>query len=104
VRRKILARKIRPRLSIFRSNRFIYAQIIDDGLGKTIAAVHEKELKKEILEKMTKTQTAKNLGLMLGKKAIEKKVKEVVFDRRGYKFHGRVLSLAEGAKEAGLIF
>lgn len=104
IRAKILSRREKPRLSVFRSNRFIYAQIIDDKKGITIVSVNEKELSQKNSNNLTKKETARNLGLLLGKKAMEKNLKEIVFDRRGYKFHGRVRELAEGAKEAGLIF
>lgn len=91
----------RPRLSIYRSNTSIYAQIIDDTKGKTIVGISEKELGKT---KGTKTDKAQALGLALAKKAVEKKVKHVVFDKGAYKYHGRVKALANGAREGGLEF
>lgn len=100
VRSKIRASKDRPRLCVFRSNKFIYAQIIDDEKGKTLIGVSEKEL----TEKGAKSENAKKLGEMLAKKAIAKKIKTVVFDRGSYSYHGRVKALAEGAREGGLVF
>ncbi len=100
VRSKIKGTSQRPRLSVFRSNKFIYAQIIDDEKGKTILGVSEREIK----EKNTKTENSKNLGLLVAKKAAQKKINEVVFDRGSYQYHGRVKALAEGAREGGLKF
>ncbi len=85
-----LRRNLKPRLSVFRSNRFIYAQIIDDGAGKTLMAA--------------KGITPKEVGLAIAKKAIEKKIKSIVFDRGSYSYHGQVKALAEGAREGGLKF
>ncbi len=92
----------KPRLSVYRSNKFIYAQVIDDEKQKTIIGVSEKNL--SLKEKKTKVDKSKELGLLIAKKAIEKKVKEVVFDRGSYKYHGRVKQVAEGAREGGLKF
>jgi large subunit ribosomal protein L18 len=101
VRSKTKGTTLKPRLSVNRSNRFIYAQIIDDTKAKTILGVSEKTLS---VSKVNKTQRAKNLGLLIAKKATEKKVKEVVFDRGSYRYHGRVKALADGAREGGLKF
>lgn len=90
-----------PRLSVFRSNEYIYAQIIDDTMGKTIVGVSEKALGKT---KGNKTEKAKELGVQIAKLAVEKKIKSVVFDKGSYKYHGRVKALAEGAREGGLQF
>lgn len=90
----------RPRLSVYRSNAFIYAQIIDDAMGKTVVGISEKELK----AKGTKIEKAQALGLALAKKAVEKKVKQVVFDKGSYKYHGRVKALADALREGGLEF
>lgn len=101
VRSKIRGTGDRPRLSVFRSNKFIYAQLINDEKGQTIVGVSEKHLK----EKMTgKTTKAKALGILLAKKAIDKKIKKVVFDRGSYTYHGRITSIADGAREGGLEF
>jgi len=89
----------RPRLVVFRSNEFISAQIIDDDARKTIAAASDFKNKKG-----TKTESAKNVGAEIAKKAVEAKITEAVFDRNGFKYHGRVKALAEGAREAGLKF
>ncbi len=92
----------RLRLSVFRSNKEIYAQVIDDRAGKTLVAVSGHDLKEDF--KGTKTVKAKELGKILAKKALDKKVSEVFFDRGRCKYHGRVKALAEGAREGGLKF
>jgi large subunit ribosomal protein L18 len=99
IRGKISGTKAIPRLSVFRSNTHIYAQLINDEIGKSLCAVSDTKIKKG-----TKTEKAKEAGLELAKIAKEKKISKVVFDRSGYKFHGRVKSLAEGAREGGLQF
>ncbi len=101
VRSKIRGTGIRPRLSIFRSNRFMYAQLINDEAKKTIIGVSERHLK----EKLTgKSARAKAVGILLAKKALDKKIKKIVFDRGSYSYHGRVISIAQGAREGGLEF
>jgi large subunit ribosomal protein L18 len=106
IRRKIRTRaKVqgtteRPRLSIHRSNKFVYAQLIDDGSGKTVVGASQKEVKAT----GSKTEIAKELGKLIAQKAIASKVKKVVFDRGSYAYHGRVKALAEGAREGGLEF
>lgn len=102
VRAKVKGSSQKPRLSVFRSNKLIYAQIIDDNKGQTILGMSEKAL--ALKEKVNKTERSKQLGLSLAKKAITKKIKEVVFDRGSYKYHGRVKAVAEGAREGGLKF
>ena len=94
-----------PRLAVFRSNKHIYAQIIDDTVGKTLvsASTLQKEVKAE-LEKTNNVDAAAYLGTVLGKKAVEAGITEVVFDRGGYLYHGRVQALAEAARENGLDF
>lgn len=100
-RAKIRGTGERPRLSVFKSNRFIYAQLINDTAGKTIVGVSEKHLK----EKLTgKSARSKAVGILLAKKAIDKKIKKVVFDRGSYSYHGRISSIAKGAREGGLEF
>lgn len=89
----------RPRLSVYRSNRFIYAQIIDDIHGKTLLSVSEKEIQ---ANKMKKTEKAIKIGEILAKKLMQKNIKQVIFDRRNYKYHGRVKSLAEGVRSGGI--
>lgn len=90
-----------PRLSVFRSNKHIYAQIIDGTKGKTVVSASDVELKKEA---GTKSERAQKVGELLAKKAGEAKIKAVVFDRGAYKYHGRVKALASGAREGGLKF
>lgn len=89
----------KQRLSVFRSLTHIYCQIIDDTTGKTTASFSDMKIKKG-----TKKEKAKQVGLEIAKLALEKKVKEVIFDRNGYRYHGRVKELAEGAREGGLKF
>lgn len=92
------------RISVFRSNRYIYAQVIDDEKGETIVSVHEKELSISKNQKLTKQEKAKNLGLLLAKKVKKLKIEKLFFDRGRYKYHGRVKALCEGAREGGLRF
>lgn len=100
VRAKVAGTESRPRLSVFRSNRGLFLQIIDDLNGRTLVSAGTAEIKK----KQVKTDSSKELGLLIAKKAKEKKITEVVFDRRSYKYHGRVKAVAEGAREGGLVF
>lgn len=101
-RRIVSGTKERPRLSVFKSSQHIYAQIIDDTTGKSIAAASSlKELRKT---KMAKKDIAKEIGKLIAKKASEKGIVKVSFDRSGYHYHGRIRALAEGAREAGLEF
>ena len=95
----------RPRLAVFRSNNHMYAQIIDDTVGNTLvsASTVEKEVKSE-LEKTNNVDAAAYLGTVIAKRALEKGIKAVVFDRGGFIYHGKVAALAEAAREAGLEF
>lgn len=95
----------RPRLNVYRSTNHIYAQVIDDTTGNTLVAAStlDAEIKAELNE-LTKTDAAKKVGQLVGKRALEKGVKKVVFDRGGYLYTGRVAALATGAREAGLDF
>jgi large subunit ribosomal protein L18 len=93
---------MRLRLAVFRSTKHISAQIIDDEKGQTKVAVSEKDLPQK--EKITKTERAKLVGEMLAKKALKLGIKTVKFDRRHYKYHGRIQALAEGARNGGLDF
>ena len=102
VRRKISGTAERPRLCIYRSNTNIYAQIIDDVAGNTLVAVST--LDKEIKTKHANKEAAKEVGTLIAKKAAEKKIVDVVFDRGGYIYHGVVKELAEAAREGGLKF
>jgi len=99
---KIRGTAKRPRLSVFRSNKRIYVQLIDDRAGKTLLVASEKEIKSK--KKQTKTEKAKLLGEILAKKALKRKIKQVVFDRGSFRYHGRVKALAEGARKGGLAF
>ena len=95
----------RPRLAVFRSNNHMYAQIIDDTVGKTLvsASTVQKEVKAE-LEKTNNVDAAAYLGTVIAKRAIEKGIKEVVFDRGGFIYQGKIAALADAAREAGLEF
>jgi large subunit ribosomal protein L18 len=103
VRKVVKGTADRPRLSVFRSSKQIYAQLIDDLAGKTLAAASSGE--KGILDtKGTKTEKAKMVGQLIAERAKEQGVEAVVFDRSGYLYHGRVKALAEAAREGGLKF
>ncbi len=102
IRKKVSGTSERPRLAIFRSNKEIYAQLIDDTTGKTIVAASSRD--KEIENSDNKSNTAVAVGKLIAEKATQAGVSKVVFDRGGYLYHGRVKSLAEGAREAGLKF
>jgi len=105
IRNKISGSEERPRLTVFRSARHIYAQVVDDVDGRTIAAAStlSRDLK-GTLESDTKMDAAKKVGALVAKICLEKKVEKVVFDRNGYLYHGRVKALADAAREAGLNF
>lgn len=100
VRNKISGTTERPRLSVFRSNKQIYAQVIDDLTGKTLASASSLKIE----GKATKTEVAAMVGEMIAKNAIEAGIQNVVFDRNGYLYHGRVKQLAEAARNGGLKF
>jgi large subunit ribosomal protein L18 len=102
IRAKVKGVATQPRLSVFRSNKYVYAQVIDDALKKTVVGVTEKEL--TLKEKLNKSERAKEIGKLIAKKAIAKKIEKVVFDRGSYRYHGRVKAIAEGAREGGLKF
>jgi ribosomal protein L18, bacterial type len=102
VRKKISGTTERPRLAVYRSEKNIYAQVIDDINGITL--VSASSLDKEFNGLGSNKEAAKVVGEMVAKRAIEKGIKEVVFDRGGYVYHGRIQNLAEGAREAGLQF
>jgi len=101
IKKKIRGSAERPRISVFRSNSQIYAQLIDDVSGRTITASASTELKGD---KITKVETATLVGKALATKAVSAGITNVVFDRSGYLFHGRIKALAEGAREGGLNF
>ncbi len=102
IKAKIFGTSDKPRLSVYRSNKFIYGQIIDDVKGNTLFAVSDILLNTG--SKKGKLEKAKIVGAMLGKMAVDKKIGKVVFDRGGFIYTGRVRALAEGAREAGLKF
>lgn len=105
LRNHIVGTAQRPRLCVFRSNNHMYAQIIDDTVGNTLVAAStaEKAIKAE-LEKTNNVDAAAYVGTVIAKRAIEKGIKEVVFDRGGFIYHGKVQALADAAREAGLEF
>jgi large subunit ribosomal protein L18 len=94
----------RPRLSVFRSGKHIYAQLIDDGAQQTIAAASSRENASSAAKKSYNVEAAAAVGKLIAQRAVEKGVKQVVFDRGGYLYHGRVKALADAAREAGLEF
>ena len=100
IRPSVLGTESKPRLSVFKSNKEIYAQLINDSVGQTMVSASSKELK----SRGKKVDMAKEVGLALGEKAKSSGVSELVFDRNGYVYHGRVKALADGAREAGLKF
>ncbi|MBC7935420.1 MAG: 50S ribosomal protein L18 [Rhizobacter sp.] len=103
IRKKIAGTSSKPRLSVFRSNADIYAQLIDDDNGATIASASSKQ--KDIsAQKAPKSEKSKMVGEAIAKKAVELGIKQVIFDRSGYIYHGRVKAVAEGAREGGLDF
>jgi large subunit ribosomal protein L18 len=122
VRAKVSGTSKVPRFCVFRSNKHIYGQLIDDEKGKTIMSASDTDLpklkqkkpspaksgtadgKEKKIERKAKIAKAYEVGKMIAKKALEKKIKKVVFDRGGYKYHGRVKAVAEGARDAGLVF
>ncbi|MFO7773431.1 MAG: 50S ribosomal protein L18 [Dehalococcoidia bacterium] len=105
VRRKVTSTMSRPRLCVFRSLNHIYAQLIDDSIAQTLASMST--LDSEVRSKtdgMGKSKKAELVGTLLAEKALAKGIKEAVFDRGGYRYHGRVKALAEGARKGGLKF
>lgn len=105
IRKKIFGTEQRPRLSVFRSAKHIYAQLVVDTTGSTILAAStlSPEIRAEVGD-LRKSDAAKKVGEWIGRKAAEKNIRKVVFDRNGFLYHGRVKSLAEGARESGLEF
>lgn len=99
IRAKVTGTSERPRLSVFRSNQYIYAQIIDDTKSKTLISVSDLKIKTG-----TKTERATTIGADLAKQAVLKGIKSCVFDRNGFKYTGRIKALADGARTAGLLF
>ncbi len=106
IRKRIFGSTERPRFSVYRSLNDIYGQIIDDTTGTTLVALstNSKEIKQDVAAAKTKVEKSSLVGKLLAKKAIEKNINAVVFDRNGYLYHGRVKAFADGAREGGLKF
>ena len=105
LRNRISGTAERPRLAVFRSNKHMYAQVIDDVAGRTLAAASTMEkAAKEELEYTDNVEAAAYVGTLIAKRAMEKGIEEVVFDRGGFLYHGKVQALADAAREAGLKF
>ncbi len=103
IRKRVAGVATKPRLSVYRSNVDIYAQLIDDENGHTLAAASSRD-KDIVAQKITKTEKSKLVGAAIARKATELGIEKVVFDRGGFLYHGRIKSLADGAREAGLNF
>jgi large subunit ribosomal protein L18 len=105
VRKHVSGTPERPRLNVFRSLNHVYAQVIDDSVGLTLASSSsiDREVRDQVVE-LSKTDQARVVGKVVAERALAKGIKKVVFDRAGYKYHGRVKALAEAAREAGLDF
>ena len=104
VRKKIMGSAKIPRLAVFRSNKYIYAQLVDDVSKVTVVASSDMDLPADASKKASKLNKAFEVGANLAKEATKKNIKKVIFDRGGFKYHGRVKSLAEGARKGGLNF
>ena len=105
IRKKLIGTENRPRLCVFRSAKHIYAQLVDDSVGRTLVAASsmEKDVR-QAPETTNKIAVANTVGKIIGQRALEKGVKQVVFDRNGFLYHGRIKAVSEGAREAGLKF
>ncbi len=101
VRARVFGTAEVPRLCVYRSNKGMFVQLIDDQAGRTLVSANNKEVK---VDGGSKTEVAREIGKLIAKKALEKNISKVVFDRGGYKYHGRVRAVAEGARENGLNF
>ena len=105
IRKKMVGTGNRPRLCVFRSTKHIYAQVIDDSLGQTLAAASSMEKTvRENSESKNMVTAANTVGKIIGQRALEKGVKKIVFDRNGFLYHGRIKAVSDGAREAGLKF
>jgi len=106
IRKKIFGTSERPRFTVYRSLHHVYAQIIDDSTGKTLVSTSTvaKDLRDELKSLKSSKDVCKRIGVTAAKKALEKNIKEVVFDRNGFLFHGRIKAVADGAREGGLKF
>ena len=102
-RAKFFGTSDKPRLSVFRSNRYTYVQLIDDSVGKTMVGVSTRELEKsKVKGQKSRVLLSEQLGELIAKKAVEKGIKKAVFDRGKHKYHGRIKAVAEGARKGGL--
>lgn len=101
IRAKIVGSENRPRMSVYKSLKSIYVQIIDDSKGKTLASAKSSDIKKDFDNNV---DTAKLVGKLIAEKCLKVKIENIVFDRSGYKYHGKIKALAEGAREGGLKF
>lgn len=106
IRKKVFGTPERPRMTIYRSLNHVYAQLVDDTTGTTIAAASSKskDIAEDVKAAKTKTDRSKLVGKLVAQKATEKNITSVVFDRNGYRYHGRVKAVADGARENGLKF
>jgi len=107
IRQRIKGTKECPRLCVYKSNRHVFAQIIDDVVGKTLVSFSDVDVKKKEKTKLTNdvnVKEAKEVGKLLAEKAVKAKLKKVVFDRGGFKYHGIIKAVADGAREGGLLF
>lgn len=106
IRKKVTGSAEKPRLSVFRSLNHIYAQVVNDSNGTTLtnASTRSKEIQTELKKVKTKVEKSKIVGTLIAKKTLEKNIAEIVFDRSGYRYHGRVQAVAEGARDGGLKF
>jgi len=106
IRKKVLGTAVKPRLCVYRSLNHIYTQLINDSNGTTLtnASTHSKEIQAELKNAKSKVDRSKIVGSLIAKKALEKNIVSVVFDRSGYRYHGRVKAVADGAREGGLKF
>lgn len=102
MKKKIFGTAEKPRISVFKSNTSIYTQIIDDSKGVTLHSCSSRTIQDK--KKNCTLEVAKKVGLELGQKAVQAGISKVIFDREGYKFHGQVKALADGARESGLVF
>ena len=105
IRKKLVGTNDQPRLCVFRSAKHIYAQVVDDSLGQTLAAASSLEKTvRESSESKNKLSAANTVGKIIGQRALEKGVKKIVFDRNGFLYHGRIKAVSDGAREVGLKF
>ena len=104
IRKIVIGTNKKPRLSVFRSNKEIYSQLIDDSNGETLVSASSRDKLISDIKNLNKVLIAENVGKLLAEKAIKKGIKDVIFDRGGYLYHGRVKSLAQGARSGGLKF